>query len=495
MAGNHLLKQKSIKLNATMNMVKIIASMIFPLITFPYTSRILGPEGIGKTNFAFSLVGYFMLLAAVGIPMYGIREVAKIREDKKALTALIQELLVAHGIASILSTAAFVGMIFFTRKLHEEYALFLIVSASIPLSALAMDWLYQGLEEYVYITVRSLAFTGISMVALFLLVRHESDYITMAAITVVATLGSSVLNFWNARAIIFAKRELPWRFQRHIKPLAIVYALNFIISIYINLDTVMLGFLSTAKNVGYYSSAMKLTRMLLGVVVSFGAVLLPRLSYYLANDMREDFDRMLQKSLGIILLLCLPMTTALMTISREILLVLAGSKYLPAAGCLVITAPIILFIGLTNIFAIQILYPLGKEKSLVLSVSLGAAVAVVLNLLLIPRFGQFGAAWGTLVAESVVLLAQFILVRRHYQIHWPWKNLAKYIFATMAMMGLLFVVRWSVPESRMWIRLLIDVPVGAGLYFSLLFLMQEDFVREVFAKMKSHFSIHAEAVN
>lgn len=475
-----------------MNMAKIMASMIFPLITFPYTSRILGPEGMGKTNFAFSLVSYFILLAAIGIPLYGIREVAKIRDDKKALSALIQELLVMQCVASLVSTVSFIGMVLFVHKLRAEYMLFLIVSTSIPFSALAMDWLYQGLEEFVYITLRSLAFTVISVAALFLLVHHESDYITTAAITIAATLGSSVLNFWNARTIIFAKRELPWQFRRHIKPLAIVYALNFIISIYINLDTVMLGFLSTAENVGYYSTAMKLTKMLLGVVVSFGAVLLPRLSYYLANDMRNEFDRMLQKSLGVILLLCLPLTTALMTISREILFVFAGSKYLPAADCLVITAPIILFIGLTNIFAIQILYPLGKEKSLVLSVSLGAAVALVLNLLLIPRFGQFGAAWGTLAAESVVLIAQFILVRRHYQIHWPWKNLAKYIFATAVMMGLLIVVRRGVPESRMWIRLLIDVPVGAGLYFSLLFLMQEEFVREVFAKMKSYLSIHAE---
>jgi len=479
------LKQKSLKLNAVMNMVKIIAGMIFPLITFPYTSRILGPEGTGKTNFAFSLVGNFVLLAAIGIPLYGIREVAKIRDDKKSLIALIQELLILHCFASIVSTTAYLCLILFTHKLHEEFTLFLIVGTSIPLSALAMDWLYQGLEEYVYITVRSIAFTSVSVVALFLFVHHEEDYVSTAAITIIATLGSSVLNFWNARTIIFAKRELPWRFQRHIKPLIAVYALNFIVSIYINLDTVMLGFLSTAKNVGYYSSAMKLTRMLLSVVVSFGGVLLPRLSYYLANEMWGEFDRMLQKSLGVILLFCLPMTTALMMISREILAVLAGSKYLPAAGCLVITAPIILFIGLTNIFAIQILYPMGKEKSLVLSVSLGAVVAVAVNFLLIPRFGHFGAAWGTLSAESVVLIAQFILVRRHYQIHWPLKNLVKYIYATAGMMGLLYAVRWGVPENQMWIRLSIDVPVGTGLYFVILFLTGEEFSHEALVKLKA----------
>jgi len=471
-----------------MNMIKVAAGMLFPLITFPYTSRVLGPEGTGKVNFATSFVAYFTLLASVGIPLYGIREVAKVRDDKVALSGLVQELLALHGITTVISFVAFLVTISLNQKVHAESLLFLIVSASIPLSMLTMDWLYQGLEDYVYITVRSLAFTALSVVALFLFVHHEGDYWINAVISVVASLGSSVLNFWNARKIVFAPREQPLDLKRHLKPLSVVYALNFIISIYVNLDTVMLGFLATAKSVGYYASSMKLTKMLLSLVTSFGAVLLPRLSWYLANDKRDEFDRMLRKSLGVVLLLCLPITAALMLMNREILLVFAGARYLPAASCVQITAPVILFIALTNIFGIQVLYPLGREKDVVLSVAFGAVVSAVLNAILIPRWAHFGAAWATFWAECAVLVVQLVLVRRHYRITWPWSNIVKYALAAAAMSGFLILIRHQVPEARLWLRIVLDVPLGAAIYVSLLFVLREEFVGEVFAKLKGCFT-------
>jgi O-antigen/teichoic acid export membrane protein len=480
-----LTAQTSLKVNAAMNFAKVAAGMLFPLVTFPYVLRILGPEGTGKINFASSFVAYFTLLAALGIPLYGIREAARVRDDKPALSALVQELLAMHAIASAIALLAYLGTVALNHKVHQETLLFLIVGASIPLSVLSLDWLYQGLEKYVYTTALSLSFTALSVVALFLFVHHQGDYVVYAVISVVASLGSSVLNFWNARQVVFAERDRPWNFRRHLKPLATLYAFNFVVSLYLNLDTVMLGFLSTARSVGYYSSAMKLTKVLLSMVVSFGSVLLPRLSWYLANGKREEFDRVLRKSLGIVLLLCLPITTALMIIHREILLVFAGAQYLPASDCLVVTAPIILFIGLTNIFGIQILYPLGKERDVVVSVSVGAVVALVLNSLLIPRYAHLGAAWGTLIAECAVLAVQLVLVRRSYKIPWPWASLLKFLGATAVMVCLLFAVRWRIPETRLWLRLAIDVPVGAGLYFLVLVLSREEYLGELLTQAKA----------
>jgi len=472
-----------------MNMIKAAASMLFPLISFPYTSRVLGPDGTGKLNFATSFVAYFILLASIGIPLYGIREVAKVRDDPSSLSALVQELLVMHGGASVLSFLAFLGMILLNNKIHAEILLFLIVSASIPLSMLTMDWFYQGIEEYAYITVRSISFSALSLVALFLFVHHEGDYWLNAFITIVASLGSSVLNFWNARQVIFAPRRRPWDFRRHLKPLFTGYLLNFIISIYVNLDTVMLGFLTTARNVGYYASAMKLTKMLLAMVSSFSSVLLPRLSYYTSNGMYGEFNRILQKSLGIMCLLCAPVTMALILMSREIILVFAGPKYLPAVTCVAVTAPVIIAIGLNGIFGFQILYSKGKERMFIAAVLVGAVVNVVINLLLIPRMAHIGAAWGAAIAEIVILLVEIIMVRTFYQVHWPWLNMLKYFLATATMSGFLLLVRHQVPEARLWLRIILDVPLGAAIYFFLLFLMKEEFMGEVYAKLKGR--LHA----
>ena len=197
---------------------------------------------------------------------------------------------------------------------------------------------------------------------------------------------------------------------------------------------------------------------------------------------------MLRKSLGIILLLCLPVTTALMLLSREILLVLAGSQYLPAANCAVITAPVILIIGLNSIFGFQILYAMDREKAFVFSVSLGAAIDVALNVILIPRMAHFGAAWATMVAETVILVVQVVLVRRFYQVHWPWMNIGKYLLATAGMVGFLLGMRWTVPESHLWLRLLIEVPAGAGLYFLILYLLDEEYVGDILAKVRERFA-------
>lgn len=456
--------------------------MIFPLISFPYTSRILGPEGTGKVSFALSFVSYFILLASIGIPLYGIREIARLRNDRIKISELTQELFIMHIVTSIIISIIFIILIFLNNKLQEEKNLYFIVSFSIILTTMGMEWLYQGLEQYSYITIRSIIFSTISTVAIFVFIHNKSDYLISAALGVFASLGSSVLNFYNARKILFAKRTNPWNFKKHIRPMAIVYLMNFIISIYIQLDTVMLGFMSSAKNVGYYVSGLKINKMLLALVTSLGVVLLPRLSFYIANNLKDDFNRVLKRSFEIIWILCLPIVAALMLLSNEIIVIFAGNQYIPASICIVITAPIILFIGLTNIFGIQILYPLGRDKEVVYSVAAGAIFAFILNLILIPYFAHIGAAIATLISELVVLIAQIILISKEYRILMPFKTISKYFIATLILAILIILIKFG--TKQYWLRLFIAVPTGVFLYFGVLLLLKEALVIEIFTKAK-----------
>ena len=478
--------QNSVKLNALMNTIRTISTMIFPLITFPYTSRILGPEGVGKISFATSFVSYFILLASIGIPLYGIREIARVRDDKNKLSELTQELFVMHLITSIIISSIFIILIFLNGKLYDEKTLFFIVSFSIILTTLGMEWLYQGLEQYSYITIRSIIFSAVFTIAIFVFINNEDDYLISATIGVFASLGSSLLNFYNARKILFAKRTEPWNFKRHFKPLSLVYLLNFTVSIYIQLDTVMLGFLSSAKDVGYYSSGLKINKMLLALVTSLGTVLLPRLSYYIANDMKAEFNKMLKKSFEVIWILCLPMVAALMLLSKEIIVLFAGNLYIPASICIVITAPIILFIGLSNIFGIQILYPLGRDKEVVYSVGAGAIISFSLNFLLIPHFSHVGAAMATLSSELVVLIIMVLLMPKEYRILMPFSTIQKYSIATAFLIILILSIKFTI--STYWLRLVIAIPSGVILYFLSLLLMKESLILEVKLKIKERIS-------
>jgi O-antigen/teichoic acid export membrane protein len=468
-----------------MNIIRTVSSMIFPIITFPYTSRILGPEGIGKISFAISFVGYFTLFASIGIPMYGIREIARVKKDKKKLAELTQELFLMHFITTISVSFLFILLIMFNGKLSNDKVLFFVTSLSILFSSLSMEWFYQGMEEYSYITIRTIIFSTISAFAIFIFINDKQDYILSAAITVFASFGSSILNFYNARKTLFTKRTVPWDFKRHLKPLVLVYLMNFIISIYIQLDTVMLGFMSSSKNVGYYATGIKLNKLLLALVTSLGVVLLPRLSFFIANDMKEEFKRVLKKSFEVIWIFCLPIVASMFLLSDEIIVLFAGKQYLPASICVMITSPIVLFIGLTNILGIQILYPMGKDKEVIYAVASGAIFSLILNLLLIPNLTYVGAAIATLISEFVVLIVLVLLISKEYRMLMPYNSILKYLFATLLLVLFIFVIKMEI--TLFWLRLIVIIPTGVLLYFGMLLILKESLAVEFLTIFKKRF--------
>ena len=191
------MKQKSLKLNVIMNMILTMSSFIFPLITFPYVSRILLPEGTGKVSFATSLISYFSMFAQLGIPMYGIRACAKVRDNRQELTRTAQELLIINLIMSVISYVVLFIAIAFVPRLQSEKTLYVIVSFTIILTSIGMEWLYKALEQYTYITIRSVIFKFIALIAMFLLIHKKSDYVIYGGISILAASASNIFNFIN----------------------------------------------------------------------------------------------------------------------------------------------------------------------------------------------------------------------------------------------------------------------------------------------------------
>src|SRR5699024_10268303 len=189
--------KKSLKINFMMNMLLTISSLIFPLITFPYVSRILSPEGIGKVSFATSLINYFSMFAQLGIPTYGIRICAQVRDNREKLSRVVQELLSINIITSLISYIGLFIAVFTVPKLQNDKSLYFIMSVTIILSSIGMEWLYKALEEYTYITVRSVVFKFIALLAMFLLIHKQTDYILYGGISILAASASNVLNFIN----------------------------------------------------------------------------------------------------------------------------------------------------------------------------------------------------------------------------------------------------------------------------------------------------------
>ncbi len=405
------MKQTSIKVNLIMNMILTMSSFVFPLITFPYVSRILLPEGTGKVSFATSLVSYFSMFAQLGIPTYGIRECAKVRDNKEELTRTTQELVIIN-----LGTTLFSYIVLFLtlesiQRLQEDKVLYIIISFSIILTALGVEWLYKALEQYTYITVRSVIFKFLALIAMFLLIHQKSDYVIYGGITIFAASASNIFNFINLHKYIYTRLVGKYNFKRHIKPICVFFAMACASTIYTNLDNVMLGFMSTDAEVGYYNAAVKIKTILVSIVISLGTVLLPRASYYVENRMFDEFRRIAQKALSFVFFIATPLMVYFTFFAREGIYFLSGEAYNNSIIPMQIIMPTLLLIGITNILGVQILVPLGKEKIVLYSEIAGALVDIIINVILIPKFASVGAAIGTLVAEFIVLVVQYLSLR------------------------------------------------------------------------------------
>ena len=405
-------KQKSLKLNFIMNAILAMSSFIFPLISFPYVSRVLLPIGTGRISFATSLISYFQMFAQLGIPTYGIRVCAKARDNRIELTRTAHELLIINLVMSIFSYLILAVALIFVPRLREDRILYIIISMTIFLSAIGMEWLYKALEEYSYITFRSIVFKIIAIIAMFILIRKQEDYVIYGGITIFASSASNILNFINVHKYIEMKPVGNYNLKRHLQPILVFFAMACATTIYTNLDTVMLGFMTTNVDVGYYNAAIKIKTILVSVVTSLGTVLLPRASYYIEQGYAEEFRKISKKALNFVILLSFPLVIYFVLFAKEGIYFLSGSAYAGAVFPMQLIIPTLILIGITNILGIQILIPQGREKIVLYSEIVGAIIDLIINWLLIPKLASAGAAIGTLIAEFSVLVVQYLALKK-----------------------------------------------------------------------------------
>lgn len=478
---------KSVKYNFIMNLILTSSNFIFPLITFPYVSRVLMASGNGKVNFISSVVNYFSMVAALGIPTYGIRACAKVREDKDKLSKTVQELMIIHSIMTLITLIFFFLSIFLVDELYQEKELMLINSIGLILNVFGVNWLYQALEEYDYITIRSIFFKIISIIFMFLFVHQTNDYIIYGAITVFSTCGSYVLNLIRLKKLISFQRYPHYNLKQHIKPILVFFAQSMATTVYCNLDTVMLGFMKGNTEVGYYTVAIKIKTLLTSAVTALGAVLLPRLSYYVGSGQKEKFYQLIKKTINFVISMSLPLTIYFVIMAKESILFLSGQGYEPAIAAMQIILPTIIFIGLSNVTGIQVLTPLGMEKYVLFSVIIGAVVDLLINWIFIPLYASSGAAFGTLMAELAVLIVQIIIIHRviHEQL-FDYQQIGKMILSSCLPALTLFIIKSF--QLNILISLFLSCFVYFGLYFLLAFLLNihiiKDYALNILKKFK-----------
>lgn len=473
-------KKISLKKNAVLNSLRAVLGLIFPLITFPYSSRVLGPEAIGKVQFANSIVTYFSMLAALGIQTYGIREAAKVRTDKLELSKFVREIFSINITSTIIAYILLAVALLFVPKFSSYRFLIIICSSSILFSTLGIEWLYNALEKFSYITIRSLFFQFLSFILLFALVRSREDVIQYASISVVASVGSNFLNFIHARKYIDFHVKIKKEYKKHFKPICILFLSSIATCIYAVLDTTILGVLTNNTQIGFYSAGTKINRIVISVLTSSIGILLPRLSSYIAEHDDNGFRILTRKAFQLIIMLALPSAIGLSIIAKPVILVLSGSEYEPAISVMRSINPTIIAISLSSLFGVQILLPLGKEKITFIAVILGAITNLSLNLILIPLYGALGAGIATSVAESSITLFQFFFINKYIN----WKEISPHLIQCLlatTLMGLCvyFFVKLNM---NFLIQLILAILIGIVIYIAFLLFVRNKFLLEILHK-------------
>ena len=481
------MKHHSLKLNFIMNAILTMSSFIFPLITFPYVSRILLPEGTGKVSFATSVIAYFTLFAQLGIPTYGIRACAKVRDDRTELSRTAQEIFIINAVMTALTYIVFFFALAYIPRLQADKSLFIIVSTTLFFNAIGMDWLYKALEKYTYITITSIIFKFIALIAMFILIHHKSDYVIYGGISIFAASASNVCNFFNVYRYIELRPVGHYSFKQHFKPIFIFFAMSCATTIYTNLDTVMLGFIKTDIDVGYYNAAVKIKNVLLGIVTSLGTVLLPRASYYIEHQELTSFREITKKAINFVFLISIPLMFYFILFAHESILFLSGEAYESAVLPMQIIMPTLVLIGLTNIMGIQILVPLGQEKLVLYSEIAGALVDLLLNFLLIPFMASSGAAIGTLAAEAIVFLIQFIFLRKDIIVTYKQIRYKTILFATLV--STIAMLRIKVGSFSNFCSLFLSAVLFFGIYVIILSLCKEPLIWEIERQLLKKFNI------
>ena len=466
--------QKSLKKNYILNLTNTISSLLFPLITFPYAARIIMAEGIGQINFYSSIISYISLFTSLGIPLYAIREIAKVRNSPQQLSITTTEIVLLHtGLTLIGYFVIFVIVVTFP-KIAENALLFLLLSISIIFTAIGCEWFYQGIEDFKYITIRAITVKSICVILLFMLVKTRDDIMFYALYTVVGTVGNNLFNFFRLRKHIYVKyiniRELcP---LRHLKPAIHVFVLNMVISIYCNLDIVMLGFLKDSSTVGYYTGATRLTKMLLAIVSSLGTVMVPRLSHLLNTNQLDEFKRISQKAVDFVIALSLPLSLGLIVTSHLLIRLFCGPTYEPAILTLQIISPILFLIALSGVMGIQILYPQGKENIVIKCTLIGAITNFTLNCFLIPVYANNGAAIATCIAELSVTMSMLVIGRRHLPVNYSIKRYKNYFCGSAIMLIIIYIITKieGLPDI---IILMLSTGLGIMTYFAYLYLRND----------------------
>lgn len=464
---------KSIKKNYMYNLIYNILLIVSPLIVTPYVSRILKPDGIGAYQYTNAIVTVFILIASLGTNMYAQREIAYYQNNIEKRSKIFKSIFIIRLISSFIVTIIYIPIMF----LNETYKyLYLVQYILIISNVFNITWLYQGLEDFKKTATRGLIVKIISIFSIFVFVKTKNDLVLYAFINAMANLISSLYLWLYIKKIIIPVKLNIKDITQHIKPVILLFLPVAAIYVYTYVDKIILGMLSTTEQVGFYSQSENLVKIVMTTLTSLGTVLLPRISKLLGQKKWDEVKNEVNNSIKFVIMLGLPMVFGLILTSSLFVPWFFGDEYLPCIFLIQLLSFLIVIIGLSSVTGQAILIPLNKQKEYTITIAIGAVLNVLLNIMLIPKYGAIGASLATLAAEMIVNITQQILVFKILKLRFidVLNSNIKSIISTLVMILILLIIKPYFNVSIL--STLIYSLLGIIIYIVTLTILNEDYI-------------------
>lgn len=478
--------QKSIKKNTFLSVLKTGSSILFPLITFPYISRVLLTDNVGKINFGLSIVSYFSLLASLGISTYAIRECSAVRDDKKKLGEMASQIFSINIITTVIAYVALAFTLIFYRKLENYRLLIAIQSLSIIGTTLGADWLNSAMEDFKYITVRTVAFQFISLTLMFIFVHNPEDYMKYAVVSLISSVGANVANIMYRRRYCKVSFTFDIDWKRHIAPIIYLFVMLLAQTIFSSVDSTMLGLMHGDYEVGIYSTAHKILNIINQVVGSLLWVIMPRMSYYFAAGEYAEVNKLLRKVLNFNLTLGLPCAVGTIVLAKDVILVIAGEAYIDAAFVLqILMAGFVISLIGGNFLGNAVLLPSKREKDFMIICCICAVINVITNYLLIPLWGPAAAAATTALCSLIILILSLFKVDKKIKIESIGKLVVAPVIGCVLIVGVCFLCSYI---GNLYIRIVVSVASSMTIYFIAQLILKNGLVYDMLGSVKKRLS-------
>lgn len=464
--------------NYLYNLSYQILTIILPIITVPYVTRIFTSEDLGNYGFYNSIMSYFSLFAMLGIGIYGTKQIASSRD----VNSTFWNIYAIQLIASMVVISTYIAVIIYIPMMNEMIPL--ILSISLVSKIIDISWLFSGKEDFKKITFRNIIVKVIGVINIFTFIKSSDDlYLYVFLIVIFDFLGQFVM--WIPAKKFIGRPSFNTKIiKKNLHPIVLLFLPQVAISLYVVLDRTLLGLLGSYSDVGIYEQGQKLTSILLTVVSSLGAVMLPRVANLLSERKEKEAQNMVRFSFILYNLIIFPMIFGLIAINEVFVKLFLGQNFQDVKYVLYIIVFNIMFIGWTNILGYQVLVVRNKNKEFMLSTTIPAFVSVAVNIAVIPFFGYIGASITSVVVEFLVFVIQWYYSRNIINKNLLFnKDLAKIICSSLVMFGAVMLCKITLGLDGI-IGLAIYIAVGGISYLGMLFLLKTVNVKEMKEMLK-----------